>query len=118
MADVGMGQEDAVEGPPLIGACPKAGLFEQIELTRDIRGRVDQVITILVRVHERHGGRITRAFPAARTFAPLYVAAHLRHARVLGDPENEGVRVGALKRGPTLGTAESYYRCIGEKMPS
>ena len=30
MADVGVRQEAAVEGPPLIGARPKAGLLEQV----------------------------------------------------------------------------------------
>ena len=119
VADVGVRQEDAVKGPPLIGAHPKAGLLQQVELTRDIGGRVDQVVTILIRVHERHGRRIARPLPSASTFAALYVAAYLRHARVLSDPENEGVRVDALKRRETLGTADGHgRRGVGEEFPS
>jgi len=53
VADVGVRQENAVEGTPFRRASPKRRFADEIDLTSDIRRRVNQIEALRLRLDQR-----------------------------------------------------------------
>ena len=93
--DVRMGQEDPVEWPPLRRAAPKGGLGDEVQLPRDVGGRVHQVEALRGRLHQRERRHVASAaggHQRAARVAAGGVTADLRKAGVLHRPEHQRVR--------------------------